>query len=146
MHKTNKGMSEALGIEYIEPEKSLPMTKSEDATELTEVVDESTSDAHADYVLSRKTFQGLIRRGEEAMDEIKDLSEQSPRSFEVYATMIKTIADVTKDLYDLQKKSKELATTVSPASKLPDGSINVERAVFVGTTTELLKQIKEQQK
>ena len=55
--------------------------------------------------------------------------------------MMKTIADTTNNLYDLQKKTKEIKNE----SKKPydGGNVTVERAVFVGTTSDLLKKIKE---
>ena len=74
---------------------------------------------------------------------MKELARQSesPRAFEVFATMMKTIADTTNNLYDLQKKTKELKD--EPQKKPHDsGNVTVERAVFVGTTSDLLKKIK----
>ena len=58
------------------------------------------------------------------------------------STLIKTIADVTKGLYDLQKKTKDLKEIRGKPTQ-PEGAIAVERAVFVGTTADLLKQVKE---
>jgi hypothetical protein len=52
---------------------------------------------------------------------------------------MKTIADITKDLYDLQKKNQDLRGT----KKEDKTNVTVEKAVFVGTTADLLKQMKE---
>ena len=57
--------------------------------------------------------------------------------FEVAANLIKTLADLNKDLLDIQKKKQELKPQDIKQS------INVEKAVFVGSTAELLKQIRE---
>jgi hypothetical protein len=54
--------------------------------------------------------------------------------------MMRTVADTTKDLYDLQKKTKDL----KGQDKNDQPSVNVEKAVFVGSTADLLKKIKEQ--
>jgi uncharacterized protein (DUF58 family) len=66
-------------------------------------------DIKADYNLSRRTFRDLIQKGNQAMESLTDLAKESesPRAYEVLATMMRTVADTTKDLYDLQKKTKE---------------------------------------
>jgi len=98
-------------------------------------------DADADYNLSRRTFRSLIEKGNAAMENLSDLAKESesPRAYEVLATTMKTIADITKDLYDLQKKNKDLRGE----KKEDQPNVTVEKAVFVGTTAELLKQMKE---
>jgi len=133
-------LAKALGIES--QVEILPPAKIEDKP-----VEINLPDQESDYQLSRNTFRELIRKGNLAMDDMQKLASEaeSPRAYEVYATMMKTIADVTKDLYELQKKTKELKEVKGKPSQ-PDGAINVEKAVFVGTTADLLKQIKEQSK
>lgn len=140
MSNTDKALSKALGIEYEVPVKQEIIESVKDEIQL-------SSDAESDYALARKTFRSLIEQGNLAMEDMKELARQSesPRAYEVYATMMKTISETTKDLYDLQKKTKELKEVRGKPTQ-PDGAINVEKAVFVGTTADLLKQIKEQQK
>ena len=136
MNKTHNALSEALGIENaveIIPPKKEP-----------EIVNtpHEAGDADADYQLSRRTFRDLINKGNVAMESLTDLAKESesPRAYEVLATMMKTIADTTKDLYDLQKKTKDLR-----GEKKTDGpSVTVEKAVFVGSPSDLLKKIKEE--
>lgn len=103
----------------------------------------SNKDQIEDYILSRKTFKKLISKGEDAIDELYALatSSEHPRSYEVLATLMKTVADTTRDLYDLQKKTKDLAAP-RPEEAQGQGNINVDKAVFVGTTSDILKQIK----
>lgn len=136
MSKTNDALSEALGIEstaveIIPPKQPEPIinTPHED------------DDVKADYNLSRRTFRDLINKGNQAMESLTDLAKESesPRAYEVLATMMRTIADTTKDLYDLQKKTKDL----KGEEKKEQTNVNVEKAVFVGSTADLLKQIKE---
>ena len=134
MSKTHNALSEALGIENaveIIPPKKVEVinTPHED------------DDIKADYNLSRRTFRDLINKGNAAMETLTDLAKESesPRAYEVLATMMRTVADTTKDLYDLQKKTKELR-----GEKKEDTVVNVEKAVFVGTPSDLLKKIKEQ--
>jgi len=136
MSKTNDALSEALGIEsaaveIIPPKQPEPIinTPHED------------DDVKADYNLSRRTFRDLINKGNQAMESLTDLAKESesPRAYEVLATMMRTIADTTKDLFELQKKTKDL----KGEEKKEQTNVNVEKAVFVGSTADLLKQIKE---
>jgi hypothetical protein len=101
-------------------------------------------DIKADYNLSRRTFRDLINKGNQAMESLTDLAKESesPRAYEVLATMMRTVADTTKDLYDLQKKTKDLRDD----GKKEQPNVTVEKAVFVGSPTDLLKRIKEEQK
>lgn len=95
-----------------------------------------------DYNVSRKTFNDLITKGNEAVDYLFEMAKQSehPRAFEALSALIKTVSDVTKDLYDLQKKTKELSAISK--EKEPQTINQIDKAVFVGTTSDLLNQIK----
>ena len=100
-------------------------------------------DQKEDYNLSRRTFRDLINKGNSAIEDLTDLAKESesPRAYEVLATLMKTVSDATKDLYDLQKKTKELKK-IDDKGK-PAENITVEKAVFVGTPSELLAKMKE---
>jgi hypothetical protein len=134
MTKVNESLSNALDIPF-EKQEILEPVKQEEI--------QLTSDAESDYNLARTTFRNLITQGNLALEDMKKLARESesPRAYEVFATMIKTISESTKDLYDLQKKTKELKQ-INGKPTQPDGAINVERAVFVGTTSDLLKRVK----
>ena len=136
-NKTSDKLNDALGIEnaveIISPKKEQEViinTPHED------------DDIKADYNLSRRTFRDLINKGNAAMESLTDLAKESesPRAYEVLATMMRTIADTTKDLYDLQKKTKDL----KGEEKKDQPNVTVEKAVFVGSTADLLKKIKEE--
>ncbi len=136
--KSSDIIAKSLGIgneiEIIPPKQSEPIinTPHED------------DDIKADYNLSRRTFRDLINKGNQAMESLTDLAKESesPRAYEVLATMMRTVADTTKDLYDLQKKTKDLRDD----GKKEQPNVTVEKAVFVGSPTDLLKRIKEEQK
>ena len=138
MSKTHDALSEALGIENAV--EIIPPKKDQEIIVNTPHED---NDADADYNLSRRTFRDLINKGNQAMESLTDLAKESesPRAYEVLATMMKTIADTTKDLYDLQKKTKDLRG-VDKKNDVP--SVTVEKAVFVGTTAELLQKMKQE--
>lgn len=131
-----KTLADELGIEHNLPEVRKPVA------EIVPVETNSGQDQEEDYKLSRKTFRSLINKGSTAIEDMTDLARESesPRAYEVLATLIKTVADTTKDLYDLQKKTKELKED----DKKDEPTINVEKAVFVGNPADMLKRIKEQ--
>lgn len=91
-----------------------------------------------DYEYARGNMIATIERGKEALDEILDVAmrNQQARSFEVAATLVKTLSDANKDLMELAKRKKEL---LKDDSKQP-GTVN--NNLFVGNASELLKMIK----
>lgn len=137
-----KAISKSLGIEVKPEQEILPPEKKPEPVAKPE---DSTDDANADYDLSRKTFRDLIGKGNAAIDELFDLAKTSehPRAYEVLGSLIKTVADTTNNLYDLQKKSKELNKKPTDIADTT-GSVTVQKAVFVGSTSELLRKIKEE--
>ena len=108
------------------------------------VIEEDDQDA--DYKLVRNTLRNLVEKGNDALDDISTIARQneSARGFEVVANLIKTIGETSKDLYNLQKMKRDLKQpdpATDPRKKGTD-HINVEQAVFVGSTAELLAAIK----
>lgn len=144
MMKTHDALSKALGIEH-EVEILPPEEPAQQAVAVM-TIDAPVADSadqEEDYHLARTTFRALIKQGNNAIDGISDLAKESesPRAYEVMATLMKTVADTTKDLYDLQKKTKELRKD-DKSRPQDDQRINVEKAVFVGSTAELLRRVK----
>jgi len=136
--KIHETLSDALGIEH----EVLPAVIRQPAQE---VIVEGQVDQEEDYRLARKTFRQLINKGNDAIEGISDLAKESesPRAYEVMATLMKTVADTTKDLYALQKMTKDLKAE-DKARPQEEQRINVEKAVFVGSTAELLRQVKNE--
>ena len=136
--KIHETLSDALGIEH----EVLPPVVIQQVQEVI-VPTEGQVDQEEDYRLARKTFRQLINKGNDAIEGISDLAKESesPRAYEVMATLMKTVADTTKDLYALQKMTKDLKAE-DKARPQEEQRINVEKAVFVGSTAELLRQVK----
>lgn len=107
-----------------------------------EVVDikstEISSDPQKDYEYSRAQLYKLVEKGHEAVDGILEIAQESghPRAFEVAGQLIKSVGDVTDKLIDLQKKMRDLD---SPQK----GPTTVNNSLFVGSTAELSKLIKQ---
>lgn len=141
--KSSDALSDALGIENIKYE--VVETRKDEVLPVVEVqTPELTEDAEADYHLARRTFRSLIDKGNGAIEGITDLAKESesPRAYEVLATLMKTVADTTKDLFELQKKNKELKNN-DKLKPNEEQRINVEKAVFVGSPSELLAKLKD---
>ena len=149
--RMKKAMANELGISFKKEkpviEQKEVMKPKDDCVDviLHEDNTESSDDAKKDYKLARGTLRKVIKQGNSVMEELKAVAVQTenPRAYEVFATMIKTIAETTTHLYDLQIKTKELNEGGKNIKN--DGNINIDKAVFVGTSAELLKQIKEKE-
>jgi len=96
------------------------------------------NDPQKDYEYSRGQLYSLISKGQEAVDGILEIAQESghPRAFEVAGQLIKSVADTTDKLIDLQKKMRDLD---SPQK----GPTTVNNSLFVGSTAELSKLIKQ---
>ena len=151
----SKNLSDVLGVEHDVPNKEI--IQSEVGNEIVpyslptepEKPIDTVQDQEDDYRLARRVLRNLIVKGNEAIDEISQIARtnESARGYEVVSTLIKTVADTTKDLYNVQKMTKDLKgpdPDSDPRKKSADSSnINVEQAVFVGSAAELLDAIKK---
>lgn len=142
-----KNLSDALGIDYV-PSKEV-ITGEVGKEVITYEPPAELTDEDEDYILVRKTLRNLIEKGNDAIEEIANIAKQneSARGFEVVSNLIKTVGETSKDLYALQKTKKDLRDPnpdSDPRKKNPEGNINVEQAVFVGSAAELLSAIKKQ--
>lgn len=91
-----------------------------------------------DFAFARKNIKDLIKKGDNAIDNILQVASASehPRAFEVAAGLIKTMADLNKDLLDIHKKKNELTGETTSQKTV------IDKAVFVGSTSDLVKLIK----
>ena len=123
-------INESLGI--VEEVKK-PVVKKEQ-----KIVPVGDDDIDKDYEYQRQNFYSLVERGQDAIDGILDIAKESehPRTYEVAGQLIKTVAEVTEKLGDLQEKMKKLKDVPNNAPK------NVTNALFVGSTAELQKMLK----
>ena len=125
-------IDEALNIEsdIVEPK---PIKKPE-------IVKSKDDDIEKDYVYSRANLYSLIEKGQEAINGIMEVAGEggSPRAYEVAGQLIKSVADTTDKLIDLQKKLKD----VEDETKKTTNNVT-NNAVFVGSTSELQKMLKQ---
>lgn len=95
-----------------------------------------------DYEMTRAQLHNLVMKGQEAIDGILDVARSSdhPRAYEVAGQLIKNVADVTDKLIDLQKKMKDID------EKPRSSPTTVNNTMFVGSTSELAKLLKQNSK
>lgn len=135
MSKTNKKLSEIFDVDPISNQVEVVQSEVLPATPV-DVVETDTE-------FARKNIRDLIDKGNVAVDNLLQVSKESehPRAYEVVAGLMKTMADLNKDLLELQKRKKDLQPQLNNVTN--GGNITVEKAVFVGSTAELLKQIRD---
>ena len=96
-------------------------------------------DVTRDYEYTRGNLYSIIEKGQEAIDGILELAQESdmPRAYEVAGQLIKSVSDATDKLMDLQKKLKDVEeeSTRKPTT--------VNNALFVGSTADLAKLLKQ---
>ena len=97
-------------------------------------------DRTKDYEYTRGELYSLIDQGQEAVRGALEVAQESghPRAYEVAVAAMKHVADMTEKLQDLHKKMKDLD---AEAKKGPSSVTN--NAMFVGSTTELQKMLKQ---
>jgi hypothetical protein len=131
MKKVNEKLSELFDIDpvdtSVEKQEIIPATIGEED----------------DFSFARKNLRELIVKGSTAIDEILFVAKESehPRAFEVASNFLKNLSELNKDLLQLSKTKKEIE---GRDARLKGGDINVEKAVFVGSTNELSKLLKKQ--
>ena len=128
-------IDEALGvIDPVEKELSIASHKT-----VVPRPSDNLEDLDAAYKYQRENFYNLIERGSDAIEGILEIARESdhPRTYEVAGNLIKQVAEVTEKLGDLQEKMKRLKEVPNTAPK------NVTNALFVGSTAELQKVLKD---
>ena len=115
-------------MEIIDESRVTPMTKPS--------IDQD--DIMDDYQYARENLKNIIDSAQQSIDDLSSIAStsESPRAYEVLSGLMKTIVDANKDLLELQKKVKQLKDDSEKPS-------NVTNALFVGSTAELQKLIKD---
>ena len=128
MKKLDQNLSDVFDIE---PLDSVQITQ--------EIVPINNPVVSDDADFARKNIRELISTGNSALNNLLTVAKESeaPRAYEVAATLIKNLSDLNKDLMEIQKRKQDLTGETAK-----NKNINVDKAVFVGSTTELVKFLK----
>ena len=132
MKKLNANLSELFDVEPIKEEPKIET--------LPAVVDYADP-VNADAEFARDNIRELVTQGNQAVNELMLIARdgQHPRAFEVLSGLMKNLADMNKDLLEIQKRKKDLAPKAESQNNL-----NIDKAVFVGSTAQLVKMLKNQ--
>jgi hypothetical protein len=135
MSKFEKSMTEIFDVTPTIIEK----TETLSAKIESQVTKNLDGDLDADYAESRQTLKDLVVKGNQAIDHLLAIASETehPRAFEVVATLIKNTAEANEKLMVMQKTIRELKNI-----KKNDSGVNVDKAIFVGSTSELSKLLK----
>lgn len=132
-----------MNLKLINEQLNLPdielITKSGD--HIMQLPEETVSDPiEYDYNKSRNNLHSLLSQGQDALNYALEVAKQSEnaRAFEVVGNIIKQLADINHQLLDISEKKQRLTT------KKPDvQQVTNNNAIFVGSTSELTKMIKQ---
>jgi hypothetical protein len=129
--KINEKLSEVFDVEPIEIKDDTQLKQNE------MIVVDTRNAVETDTDIARQNIKSLIDTGNKAVEELAVVARDSqhPRAYEVMAGLIKNMSELNKDLLHIQKTKKELLVT----QEKPIGDVNVDKAVFVGSTAELMK-------
>lgn len=139
MNELNKNLSEVFDVE---PLKEVKEEKKEKLPVLQQNYNEPDmkQDLTDAYQQSKENLQEFIDHGKDALEELIQIAKvgQHPRAFEVYSGLLKNLVDANKELLATQKQMRDMDPKVSKDS----GSTNIDKAIFVGSTSELSKLLK----
>jgi len=133
-------MSKLDDILDIEPIKEVVPPEGEPSKDMVILQSNSETDLEADYELARKTYRDLIETGNKSLVQLVQIAQNTeiPRAYEVIATFIKTMSETTNDFYNIQKTKKQIQFLDTNKA-----GIKVDKAVFIGSPADLLREIKK---
>jgi hypothetical protein len=138
MNTMDKNLSEIFDVSPLNEKK--PKTEVVTTHYNESNMDEDLTDA---YQQSKENLQGIIDSGKDAMEEILQIAKagQHPRAFEVYGGILKNMVDANKELLAIQKQIRSM----DDSKKESKSQTNIDKAIFVGSTTELQKLLKNKE-
>lgn len=105
-----------------------------------EPVDVKKSDVEKDYEYARGNLYSLMEKNQEALNGILELAQESelPRAYEVAGQLIKNAGEIADKILLVHKILKDVE------EDKPKGPTTVNNALFVGSTADLAKFLKQQ--
>jgi Terminase DNA packaging enzyme len=134
--KTDETLSEVFDV--------TPMGKTEVITKQGDIISPVNDKVEDDYEVSRNNMRVLLQQGQEALNSALEVARQSehPRAFEVVGNLMKQLADINQQLLDLHQQKQKLDAPKEASKK----EVTNNNAIFVGSTAELNKLIKNMAK
>lgn len=105
------------------------------------VVSTPKQNVQDDFELARNSLRDLIEKANATLDGILKLAESAehPRIYEVAGQLIKEVGEATERLMRLHKDHQEVT-----GEGAEQGDVNIEKAIFVGSTEDLQRLIRDQ--
>jgi len=102
-------------------------------------VESTDDDVNTDYKYARENFYNIIERGHDAINELMQEAKDSgnARMYEVLGQLIKTVGEQSQNLVNVHKQIKDINQEVKNTPS------KVTNALFVGSTAELQKMLKD---
>ena len=95
-----------------------------------------------DFQYARENIYNVIERGSDAMEGLLEVARETehPRAYEVVGQLVDKLTNANKELMGLHKTKKSMSDEVVRAPQ------NVTNALFVGSTADLQKMLKQKSK
>ena len=125
-------INELLGI----ADKAVASTKTQTATVIPRP--QTSEEDEDDFKYRRENLYHIIERGQDALSGILQVAQETdhPRAYEVAGQLLKTNAENTEKLVNLQTTKKKLKEADQPQR------VTTNNSLFVGSTQELQQLIK----
>lgn len=135
MKKKNKSENLPIGID----EDALPVAEPVAPKEI-----QLSEQTENDFEEARATYKELIDKGKRSLDIAMGILEGSehPRAVEVFAGMLRTIADVNDKIIALHSAKQSMKKGL-PGPSLPEGTNITQNNITVGSTQDILNAFKE---
>ena len=144
MKNLDKTMSNIFNTQEIQTVDIVPQRANTNIVCSKEDIKDVDADILSDAEYARQNMRHLIEKGTEAIEEILMVARHSehPRAYEVASNFIKSISDMNRDLLHLHKQKQSLVE-YQPNKQTKNSEVSIDKAVFVGSTTDLMKIIKQ---
>ncbi len=95
-----------------------------------------------DFQYARENIYNVIERGSDAMEGLLEVARETehPRAYEVVGQLVDKLTNANKELMGLHKTKKSMSDEVVRSPQ------NVTNALFVGSTADLQKMLKQKSK
>lgn len=96
-----------------------------------------------DTEYAREQIKELIDMGRSGLQGALELAEsgENPRAFEVVATMLQAVVNANRELINIHKVKKDAEKEVAGGATPAGGTVNIDKAVFVGRASDLLREL-----
>jgi hypothetical protein len=124
-------LNNALGVvEVVEKELALRVKP----------IEEKGEELSTDFSYSRENLYNIIERGQDAMEGLLQVARETehPRAYEVVGQLMDKLTNANKELMNIHKQKKDVLKDDSNNSPQ-----NVTNALFVGSTADLQKLLKQ---